>query len=107
MLGSNHVGALVRYGVACELGLGEACSDLGFLTEHGQGVEANRERAAELYAQACSANHALGCFNRGTLAARRDGDAVTWFRASCQRGYLPAAVRCRQVLGAVCLARLP
>ncbi len=83
--GPARLGAPDHLKKACDLGNAGACNDLGWAYSTGFGtLEENRSRAADLYAKACSMNHALGCANRARLARGiNDGLAAAFFATAC------------------------
>lgn len=50
---------------SCQLGVTEACVQLGYLYVKGFGVPADPSRAFSLFSDACSARHANGCDSLG------------------------------------------
>jgi TPR repeat protein len=70
-----------------------ACSNWGYIQEHGYGTPADDKQAFAKFEQACTAKNAVGCFNAGNFL--RDGrvgkadraGAKRRFDASCKAGH--------------------
>lgn len=58
-----------RYAEACEAGKAEACTNLGYHYERGDGVAEDPARAVELYGKGCDGGHAEGCAAAKRMAA--------------------------------------
>jgi TPR repeat protein len=59
--------AVELWAANCSSDVAQACTNLGFLYDNGQGVPADHARAAELYGMACDGEHWPGCYNLGVL----------------------------------------
>jgi TPR repeat protein len=86
----------------CDAGgknLGADCSNLGWITERGLGVEVDLPRAAALYRRACEVGAPIACFNLGVLQVEGRGTQVDLraargsFDRSCKRGHAAACAR--------------
>jgi TPR repeat protein len=82
---------------ACRLGEALGCANLGYMTEHGEGVPRDVARARGLYREACTAGDVYGCLHRDLLAAEdagapRDPDrALAHWRHACEDGHVARA----------------
>ncbi len=68
----NYIKAVAFYREACKLKK-VYCTYLGYMYDHGQGVEEDDQRAADLYAKSCGAGDARGCASLGTLYENGNG----------------------------------
>jgi hypothetical protein len=59
--------AVVRFSKGCEGGDSKGCSSLGYMYEHGYGVESDYPHAISLYSQACNSDLAIGCRRLGFM----------------------------------------
>ncbi|HVE86409.1 MAG TPA: tetratricopeptide repeat protein [Myxococcales bacterium] len=90
-------GALQR---GCQAGSADSCVQLGAIYEHG-GTELgwDESRAAQLYRQACAADHSAGCFRLASLheaghgVARNEAVAADLFQHLCEAGEARACTR--------------
>jgi TPR repeat protein len=57
--------AKAAYEKQCAAGVGDWCTNLGFMYEMGVGVPQDEARAAALYDEGCAKGHADGCVNEG------------------------------------------
>jgi TPR repeat protein len=80
----------------CEGGDAESCADLGWMVEHGEGGDEDRDAGQRFYEQACRGGEAAGCLLSG-LAWRPGpgggGDhqkSRDYFRRACELGCEPA-----------------
>jgi TPR repeat protein len=82
------------YEEACEGGNALACTNLGFMYEHGQGTAVDLDGAARLYKRGCDGSHCtgpnkLGCVNLGRVyrltGGKRDREATALFLDVCRR----------------------
>jgi TPR repeat protein len=87
----EYVKAAVAYERACSESFAAACTDLGFMYRHGQGVRRNYVCAAKLYRRGCDGGNALGCANLGLnywngVFPKDDDRAKELFRQACVKG---------------------
>jgi uncharacterized protein len=82
---------------ACDLGLADACNDLGLAHQTGRGVAQDLEAAAASLQKACDRDMGRGCYNLGLLEEQRRGEqhpsatkafrkAILLFRRDCDAG---------------------
>ena len=89
---------------ACDGGDDKACTNLGLRYVRGDGVKANADRGAELFAAACQADEPTGCLNLGLLFATGTGvtqkpeKAAGLFARGCDKGSIAACHLRAQVL---------
>jgi len=86
-IGNNRKGA-AAYLQACDGGNALACTNLGWMYDHGTGVSHDNEMAARLYERGCAGSRCtgpnnLGCVNLGRLY--RDGLGVKEDKAAAFR----------------------
>ena len=81
----------------CDQQKADACSDLGYLFEHGEsGIDANAEQAYALYRHACDLGSGLGCVNAamalktGKGASKDVAKAVQISQQACAQSYAQA-----------------
>ena len=86
-------GASPTPGAPCEGGSAARCTELGRAYQDGaQGRPVDLVKAAELYTEACSRDHTLGCYNLGKLYKEGQGVTLSYSRARdlfervCQAG---------------------
>lgn len=93
---ADKTSAIRLYQKACDAHDADACANLGFAHEQGDGgLTKDVGKARALYAEACSAGNGRGCYNLGTSWDRegpgRDAaKAVAAWRDGCDRRW-PAA----------------
>ena len=89
---------------ACDAGDDKACTNLGLRYVRGDGVKANADRGAELFAAACQADEPTGCLNLGLLFAtgtgvtRQPEKAAALFARGCDKGSIASCHLRAQVL---------
>jgi serine/threonine protein kinase len=88
----NAPAAAVFFKRACDGNFANGCTDLGFMTESGNGVGKDASRAASLYQRACDLGAAHGCNNLGGLYGNGEGvdqdrqRAAKLFARACDAG---------------------
>lgn len=97
--------AIYYYQIACDLGNGSSCSDLGFYYDKGKdGIEKNHHKASQYYKKSCDLNSYLGCHNLGDMYYRGDGFsknyeyAMYYFNKACDLGYNASCKRAQILL---------
>jgi len=63
----DYAKAKELYEKACDADFGKACTNLGFMYEHGNGTKKDKAKAKELYEKACKLDNKMGCDNAKTL----------------------------------------
>lgn len=102
--GRNIEQALAWYRKAADAGNADALYILGYLTETGTGLTANRQKATDYYAAAAEAGSVQGQTNLGALyetgeAGTRDLSlAAEWYRRAARQGFAPAQVNLARLL---------
>lgn len=93
------------YQIACDLGRGGSCSDLGFYYDKGKGgIEKNHHKASQYYKKSCDLNSYFGCHNLGDMYYRGDGFsknyeyAMYYFNKACDLGYKTSCKRAQILL---------
>ena len=99
----DWTGAHEAFGQAATLGSIRAQSYLGWMYEHGHGVEANAHEAARRYAEVARAGGhefalKLGWMYLGTTLGPDREQAEHWFGQAIEAGYLPANVALASLL---------
>ena len=72
--GEEYRPAAILLGKACDGGVAESCTRLGYLFEEGLGVAKDDSRAAVYFRKGCNANDALSCLSLAILF--KDGRGV-------------------------------
>jgi uncharacterized protein len=89
---SEYRGAAEIAKPACESGDSRACTLLGEMYEHGQGLATDRAQATTLYRKACDSGDADGCTGLGVMYETAEGAATNFnqviplFRKGCEGG---------------------
>lgn len=97
--GKRYKLAIKTYEIAAERGNADAQSNLGFMYEHGQGVDKNDQKAAKLYRQAAEQGDMVGQYNLGLSyffgrgVPEDENQSVIWFTRSAEGGYSNARYR--------------
>ncbi|MBX2800875.1 MAG: sel1 repeat family protein [Myxococcales bacterium] len=88
--------AIALYERGCALGDLYACTSQGWMTQHGDGVEADRDAALALYRRACDGGDGRGCGNAGALFLQGTSEdrasALQWFERGCVLEHGPSCV---------------
>jgi len=85
----DMIKAVASFERGCDLEDGQACNDLGWLTEAGLGTKKDLKKAAGLYALACDHGYLYACRNSGIAYETADGverddrRAVALFKRAC------------------------
>lgn len=61
----DYARAAAVYTQLCDNNSSASCNNLGFLFEHGRGVQADPVKATEMYDRSCKLGHSLACSNYG------------------------------------------
>ena len=85
--------AATLYRQGCEQGVAAGCSNLGQLTDRGDGVAKDAAAAARLYQRGCDADSPLGCndlgldYKDGVGTPNDDARAAQLFARACDLGH--------------------
>jgi len=67
----DDIQAVALFKKACTSGNVNACAQLGWMTEQGRGVTADKAAAIALFRQACTGNDSYGCTQLTRLGETR------------------------------------
>jgi uncharacterized protein len=92
----DEASRVANYRIACDGGHAQACNNLAYRYERGEGVEPDPARARSLYQRGCDGGSAMACSNLGVSVKDGIGGpkdvarAAALFRSACDAGH-PAA----------------